>query len=212
MLTIHGRNTSSNVQTVMWTVAELGLEHRRLDVGGAFGGTDTADYRAMHPMGLVPVLEDGGTTVFESAAIVRYLAARYGSEAFWPADPATRAPLDAWAEWCRAHLLPTLTTKIFWQLVRTPPAKRDPAVLADGVATLGRLMPLVEARLGEAPYLGGASLSFADIFLGGGLYRYYTLEFERADLPRLRAYYDRLTERPAYHAHVMISYESLRAA
>ena len=87
MLTIHGRATSSHVQLVMWAVNELGLPHRRLDVGGAFGGTDTAEYRAMNPNGLVPVMRDKGQFLWESAAIVRYLGAAYGDEKFWPADP-----------------------------------------------------------------------------------------------------------------------------
>jgi len=59
MIQVYGRDSSANVQAVMWCVAELGLEHERLDVGGSFGGTDTAEYRAMNPMGLVPVLKDG---------------------------------------------------------------------------------------------------------------------------------------------------------
>ena len=87
MLTIWGRNTSSNVQTVMWAVAELGLEHERVDWGGAFGGNDAPDYRAMNPNGLIPVMRDGDTVLWESPVIVRYLGARYGDEAFWPSDP-----------------------------------------------------------------------------------------------------------------------------
>ncbi len=83
-LEIFGRNTSSNVQSVMWAVAELGLEHTRHDVGGAFGKTDTPEYRAMNPMGLVPAVKDGDLALFESSAIVRYLGAKYGDENFWP--------------------------------------------------------------------------------------------------------------------------------
>jgi len=211
MITVHGRTTSSNVQPVMWAVAELGLEHRRLDVGGKFGGNDTPEFRAMNPMGLIPVLEDGALSIFESAAILRYLGARYGSEAFWPRDPADRARLDQWAEWCKTSFLPELVYKVFWQLIRTPPAERDGAALASGEAALKRLMPMIEARLGDAPYLGGEELSFADVMLGSGLYRYFTLDFERTDTPRLEAYYARLTARPAYAEHVMVSYESLRA-
>ena len=72
MITIWGRTTSSNVQTVMWAIAELGLEHERIDAGGPFGGLDTPEFAAMNPNRLVPVLRDGGEYLWESASIVRY--------------------------------------------------------------------------------------------------------------------------------------------
>jgi glutathione S-transferase len=77
-LIVHGRASSSNVQAVMWGIAELGLDVDRRDVGGRFGGNDTPEFLAMNPMGKVPVLQDGDVTLFESAAILRYLVARYG--------------------------------------------------------------------------------------------------------------------------------------
>lgn len=210
MLSIWGRNTSSNVQIVMWAVAELGLEHRRIDWGGAFGGTDDPEYRGMNPNGLIPTIRDGDLVVWESGAILRYLAARYGDDVFWPRDPVERAPLDMWAEWIKTSFAPTLTGQVFWQLIRTPEAQRDRATIDDGVAKLKRLAMLLDGRLGEGPYLNGDRPCFADIMVGHVLYRYFTLDFQRADTPNLAAYYRRLQERPAYRDHVMISYESLR--
>ena len=77
-------------------------------------------------------------------------------------------------------------------------------------AKLKTLTPMIDARLGDGPFLNGEHLCFADIMLGHTLYRYYTLEFERAATPNLDAYYARLRERPAYVEHAMVSYESLR--
>src|SRR6056297_3180752 len=71
-LIVYGRANSVNVQAVMWTIAELGLPVIRHDVGHRNGGTDTPAYRAMNPMGKVPVLQDGDLTLLESAAIERY--------------------------------------------------------------------------------------------------------------------------------------------
>lgn len=210
MLTIWGRATSSNVQTVMWAVAELGLDHHRLDWGGAFGGNDDTDYRAMNPNGLIPVLRDGDTVLWESPVIVRYLGARYGDEGFWPSDPAVRAGLDMWAEWAKTSLAPELIYKVFWHLVRMPEDRRDMGVVAAGAAALAQLMPRLDARLEHGPYLGGTALSFADIIVGHVLYRYMTLDFEKAVTPSLDDYYARLCDRPAYRTHVMVSYESLR--
>jgi glutathione S-transferase len=211
MITVWGRASSSNVQVVMWAINELGLEHERIDWGGKFGGNDEPDYRAMNPNGLVPTIRDGDTVLWESQAILRYLGASYGGEGFWPQDPARRARLDMWSEWIKTSVVPTLVYSVFWQLIRTPKAERSQATIDEGAAKLKMLMQMVDARLGAGPFLNGQHLSFADISLGGTLYRYNTLDFERAKTPNLDAYYARLRERPAYTEHVMVSYESLRA-
>jgi glutathione S-transferase len=211
MITIHGRTTSSNVQLVMWTVEELRLPHERLDVGGAFGGTKTPEYLAMNPNALVPVLQDGEMTLFESAAILRYLGARYGSEPFWPKDPGKRAALDQWAEWAKTTFTHAMI-RMFTQLVRTRETERDAAAIESAADELARLAAIADKRIGEGPFLAGRDLTFADIPFSHLLYRYFTLPFERAATPHLDAYYKRLCERPAYARHVMVSYESLRVA
>ena len=210
MLKIWGRNTSSNVQIAMWAVGELGLAHERIDWGGKFGGNDDPEYRSMNPNGLIPTLKDGDVVVWESGAILRYLAARYGDEVFWPSDPARRAPLDMWAEWIKTSFAPPLTHQIFWQLIRTPAAERNRATIEDGIAKVKKLTAMLDARIGDGPYLNGDDLCFADVMVGHLLYRYFTLDFDRATAPNLEGYYARLQKRPAYREHVMVSYDSLR--
>ncbi len=207
---IWGRKTSSNVQTVMWTVAELGLDHVRHDAGGVFGGTDTNEFLTINPMGLVPAIRDDDLTLFESCAIVRYLAAKYGDESFWPANATTRAELDQWAEWSKTTVSKTIIYDVFWQLIRTPAADRDYESVERAIVTLGKLMAIAENRLGDDDYLGGGALSFADIIFGHTLYRYYTLDFDRPVTPVLDAYYERLTKRSAFAEHVMVDYSSLK--
>jgi glutathione S-transferase len=92
-----------------------------------------------------------------------------------------------------------------------PEAQRSAAAIAEGAAKLKTLMPMIDNRLGGRPFLNGDNLCFADIMLGQVLYRYYTLDFDRAVTPNLDAYYERLKQRPAYREHAMVSYESLRA-
>lgn len=210
MLNVLGRTTSSNVQTVMWLVAELGLPHTRKDFGGSFGGTDTPDFLAMNPMGRVPVIQDEDVTLFESQAILRYLAAKHGAEPFWPSDPVTRAPVDQWMEWAKGTFYPVLTYKIFWQLIRTAATDRDHALVAEGAAEIARLMSIAEAQIARHDWLAGDHISLADISFGTHLYRYYTVDFDRADLPALADYYERLKARPAYAKHAMVSFEPLR--
>ena len=84
MIKIWGRNTSVNVQKVMWAVGELKLAHERIDVGGAFGKNREAAYLAMNPNGLVPTLEEDDFILWESNTIVRYLAAKYGAGTLEP--------------------------------------------------------------------------------------------------------------------------------
>ena len=210
-ITVWGRKTSVNVQTVMWALAELGVECERLDFGGAFGGTDTAEYRAMNPNGLVPVIRDKGQFLWESAAIVRYLGAAYGDEKFWPADPLKRAAQDKWSEWIKTTFGPTFLTGVFWPMIAVKPERRDETALAAAVGRLKTFAGMLDARLAEGDYLGGDAPCFADMVVGAPLYRYFDLDIPRAETPHLRAYYDRLAARPAYAEHVMVSYDSLRA-
>ncbi|WP_146346465.1 glutathione S-transferase family protein [Phaeobacter marinintestinus] len=212
MLEIWGRKTSSNVQALMWAVGELNLPFTRHDIGHRFGGTDTPGFLALNPNGTVPVLRDGdGHTLWETGAILRYLAAQYGSDTFWPVAPSPRANVDKWAEWAKLNVAQTFTVPVFWRVVRTPADQQDPQVIQSAVTTLERSLAIAEAQLVKHDFLAGQDFTLADIQLGHVLYRYYDIAIDRAPMPALRSYYDRLTQRPAYRDHVMISYDELRA-
>ncbi len=210
-LTVYGRATSSNVQMVMWGLAELGLAAERLDYGHVYGGVDTPEFLAMNPNGRVPVLKDGDLVMFESAAILRYLAARYGDGgAFWPADPVARARVDTWAEWGKATFANAFTLPIFWSRVRTPAARRDEAALARGIAGFEEMLDILEGQL-SGPFVIGDAFSVADIVIGHVLFRWFDIDVPRRPRPVVEAYHARLCDRPGYREHVMISYEALRA-
>ncbi|MEM9099090.1 MAG: glutathione S-transferase family protein [Pseudomonadota bacterium] len=209
-ITVWGRATSSNVQVVMWAIGELGLEVTRHDIGHTYGGTDTPEYLAMNPNGKVPTIRDGDLVLYESQAILRYLAAKYGDAHFWPKDLAIRAELDLWCEWIRTTFQPEFNYKIFWQKVRIGAADRDEAQIARDAEKLKPLVAQLDTRLGAGPYLNGDHLSWADIVVGHLLYRYATVDFDKAATPNLDAYYQSLTDRPAYAEHAMVSYEPLR--
>jgi glutathione S-transferase len=204
MLTVHGRASSLNVQAVMWTLAELGLEADRRDVGFGFGGNDTPEFLTMNPNGLVSVLQDEHVTMFESAAIVRYLAARHGRFPFWPEDPVARAPIDMWAEWGKVTLQPSFLRPVFW------PALHGEPVPQPALAAFERNLDILESRLGGGPWLLGRDFTLADVEVGLPLYRYFTVNIPRRERPNVAAYYGRLCERPPYAEHVMVSYDILR--
>ena len=210
MLIVWGRTSSSNVQAVLWCIAELGLEHERIDAGFRYGVVDTPAYRAMNPNGKVPTIRDGdGPPLWESGAILRYLAGRYGADPFWPAAPHARAQVDQWAEWAKVNVAQAFTAPIFWQVVSVPAPRRDPAAIAEAVQALERLLVVADARLAGSTYLCGESLTLADIQLGHVLHRYRTIDIERTELPNLDRYYETLTARPAYRDTVMVSYAEL---
>jgi glutathione S-transferase len=211
MLTIWGRRTSSNVQALMWCVGELGLPCHRHDAGHRYGGTDTPEFRAMNPNGTVPVLRDGdGPPLWETGAILRYLATRYAGPPFWPSEPAARAHVDRWAEWAKINVALNFTAPVFWRVVRTAPTRRDPDAIAAALRLLDPFLDIAEAQLARHAFLAGPDFTLADIQLGHLLFRYFDIPIARPDRPALRRYHDALLTRPAYREHVAISYEELR--
>jgi len=211
MIRVYGRRNSSSVQLVMWTINELGLEHERLDFGHGHASTRTESYLEMNPMGRVPVILDGRVCMFESAAILRYLAATYGTDEFWPSDPARRGPLDTWAEWGKG-IFTEAVLEVFVYDVRLSPNTRDPQILRDATAKLIPLAEMLDQRIAKGPWLDGDRFSFADIACGHILHRYYGLKWPRPELANLGGYYERLQTRPAFRNHAMVSYEALRGS
>ena len=211
MLTVWGRKSSSNVQALMWCIGELGLAYERLDVGHKYGGNDTPEFLAMNPNGTVPVLRDGeGEPIFETGAILRYLADRYAGPPFWPEALAARTQVDMWTEWSKINIALNFTAPIFWRVVRTAPRDCDEAAIRQAVAVLAKKLDIAEDRLERQAFLAGNDLTLADIQFGHVLYRYFDIDFERPEHPALWRYYERLSERPAFREHVMVSYEELR--
>lgn len=210
MLKVWGRRSSANVQKVMWLVGELALPHEHIPASGDFGGLDTPAFRAMNPHGKVPVIQDGAVVVWESHAILRYLAAAHGEGRFWPADPAARAPIDGWMDWAQTALQPAFLSGVFWGGYRTPQAQRDKPAVARALEETVRCLTRADAQLAERPFLVGETLSLADIAIGAHLYRYFELELDRPALPRLEAWYGRLQARPAYREHVMVPFGELK--
>lgn len=211
MLKVWGRASSSNVQKVMWTIAELGLPCDRVDLGGHFGGLDSEDYGRINPNRLVPTVEfDDGLVMFESNAIVRTLARRDAGRRLWPNEPKAEALTDMWAEWAQLNVT-AHSTALFWAVVRTAPSKRNPELISRHLGALTKSLTIAEANLARTRYLAGDSLTIADINFASTLYRYFEMEIDRADLPHLQRYYDALVDRPSYATHVMVDFSSLVA-
>ena len=210
MLKVWGRRSSFNVQKVLWLVAELQLPHEHIPAGGSFGRLNGPAFRRLNPHGRVPVLQDGDLAVWESHAILRYLAARYGGERFWPSDPADRARIEGWMDWSQTALQPDFLMGVFWGYYRTPEARRDRPAIERSLRLCAEHFRLLDGVLATQDFLAGDHLSLADIPSGMSLYRYFELDIDRPPLPHVEAWYQRLRLRPAYRTHVMIPFEELR--
>jgi glutathione S-transferase len=195
VLRIWGRISSVNVQKVVLTADELGLDYERKDAGGAFGIVATPEYRRMNPNSLVPVIEDDGFVLWESNAIVRYLAAKHSPGALWPDDLKRRADIDRWMDWQATTFTPAMRDA-FWQLVRVDPDKRDAAVIEVSRAASEKAAALLDAHLEGRDFVAGDAFSPADIVLGCAAHRWLNLPLAREPRPQMARWYAALKARP----------------
>lgn len=208
MLKIWGRTNSSNVQKVLWLCEELGLAFDRVDIGGAFGGNKEPAYLALNPNGLVPTIEDNGLVLWESNSILRYLAGQYGAAkpataTLLPATPATRADVERWMDWQISTLNGPVGT-IFIGLVRTPPEKRDAGAIEAGRKGAAAAFDILDRHLAGRDFVGGSNFTIGDIPAGIAAWRWFNLPVERPNQPHLRAWYERLLQRPGYKKYVAL--------
>lgn len=202
MLKLWGRVNSSNVQKVLWLCEELNIPYERTEAGMQFGVVNEPAYRTMNPNGRVPTIDDEGFVLWESNAIVRYLAAKHAPNALYPADLKVRADADRWMDWATSTLGGVIVP-VFWTLIRTPAEKRDATKLAADVKALGDVMGALEQGLQGRKYVAGDAFSIGDIPVGINTYRFFALDIARPSLPNVEAWYKRLCERPAYQEWIM---------
>ena len=190
------------MQKVVWTLSELGIEFTREDVGGPYGGNHTPEYLRMNPNGLVPTVIDGDLVMWESNAVCRYICNKFGGERLYPKAPERRVLVERWMDWQLSTIVPALVP-LFMMLVRTPEAKRDPAMIAKLRGEAEEPFKILERHLAGRTYLEGDDATLADIGPAIWTYRWFTLGYGDQS-GHLGAWYRRMAERPAYREHIMI--------
>ena len=201
MLTLLGKPSSINVRKVLWTCAEIGLDYQLQPWGDAGMPTSAPEFLRLNPRGLVPVLLDDGETLWESHTICRYLAARHERYDLLPAQALARAHVEKWMDW-QATELNNAWRYAFMALVRNSPAHTDVQAIAASVASWNGMMAILEQRLQETgAFVAGADFTLADVVLGLSVHRWAAAPLAHADLPAVRAYYERLSLRPGFMAH-----------
>ena len=196
MLHIWGRISSINVRKVVWAAQELGVPFQRTDAGGAFGIVTTPEYLRINPHALVPTLQDGSLTLWESNVIVRYLCTQYPRDGLLPASVAERFEAEQWMDW-QQTTVNGAGRNAFVQLVRTPAEKRQPDLIRQSNAAMEPLMGLLDRRLAQRAFMLGDRFSMADIPLGCEAHRWLGLPQARPAWPHLERWFSALCARPA---------------
>ena len=203
MLKIWGRANSSNLKKVTWLCEEMALPYERIDAGMSFGVVNTPEYRKLNPNGLVPTIDDDGFILWESNAIVRYLAAKHSAGKLWPADLKERADSDRWMDWCATTLWPAFRP-VFWNLIRTPADKRSQAEIDAGVKGTTDVLSRLDGRLAGRKFIAGDQLTIGDIAFGPIVYLVQNVMPEKPKFANYDAWYARISDRPAFRKVVAL--------
>lgn len=193
MRKLWGRANSGNVQKAMWALDELGLPYERVDAGGAHGVVDDPAYRALNPNGLVPVLEEEGFALWESNAILRYLAASHGGPLALPEDVRERARVDQWLDWQTTSFMPAMRDA-FWQTFRAK--EPDASLIAASVAKTERCAAVLDRHLDGRSFMVGDRFGIADIAVGCAAHRWMSLPIEKTERPNLTRWLSVISKRP----------------
>ena len=212
MMRLWGRTSSLNVQKVTWCLGELGKvegrDYERVDAGLAFGVNNTPEYKQLNPNGLVPTLVDGDFVLWESHAIVRYLASLYGMDRLMPGNLQVRADSDRWMDWTHTTLWTSLRLT-FIGLTRTPEAQWDLPAVSKAYQDTSKALLALDQALSTQTYCAGPQFSMGDITLGVTVHRWMWLPERypqqlgaRPELPSVMRWYREISARPAFQASV----------
>ena len=191
-LRIIGKASSINVRKVLWACEEMGV---------AFDRSNEGPELAHNPNGLVPVIVDGDFVLWESNTILRYLAGRHGASMLLPTEPRARAGVEKWIDW-QATEFNTAWRYAFMALARRHPDYDDARQIEASSREWARMVGILEMQLVQTKaFVAGPSFTLADIPIGLSVNRWFLTPMNRPSFPAVEAYYDRLSERPAFLKH-----------
>ena len=206
MITLYGNDHSSCVQKVVWALEELKLPYKRIDKGGSFGGLDDPEYLKLNPNRLIPTLDDDGFVLWESGAILCYLAARYGQGTLYPRDPRGQGEAYRWVFWqtstVRGAIMPLYLQWRIWK-----PEYRHLEEMERMRRGMEPIWRIIENHLEGRPYLAGETFSMADIPMGIMAHWWYSFPIDHFDLPRMADWHRRLLQRSAFQTAVAKPYD-----
>jgi glutathione S-transferase len=183
---------------VVWHCEEIGIDYQLESVEMFSDAMKRPEYLAIHPLGKVPAIEDDGFVLWETGAILQYLDAKYGKATLIPPrDTEAGALAIQWMEYGE-NPLTLIMGEIAAHSGPMPEKWRIPALVDRGREIASSLVGVVERALGEGSWILGDTFSAADIMLTYGLGIAGYLGHVNDETPRVRAYCERATARPAY--------------
>lgn len=201
MLTILGKASSINVRKVLWTCGEIKLAYQREDWGSGFQSTENPGFLALNPNAMVPVIKDENFVLWESNTICRYLADKHGRHDLLPTLAQGRAQVEQWMDW-QATELNNSWRYAFLALVRLNPAYSDPEQRQASIQSWNRHMGILERQLNSTgTFVAGNTFTLADVVMGLSVNRWWMTPMDKPDYPAVAAYYQRLSQRPAFMEH-----------
>jgi glutathione S-transferase len=194
MIRVLGRQTSGNVQKVLFLLEELGLKYSREDYGRQFNNTNTDAYRKMNPNMKVPTLVDGDTITWESNTILRYLSALHGPQ-LTGATPAEKTQVERWMDWMLAALnAPYLAV---FKDAKKPAAERG-ADFAAQAADLVAQLKILDGHIAGKAFFALDRLTLADIALAPVVKRCLEFPIERPQMAEIERWMKAIEARAAF--------------
>ena len=192
---------NSRAGRIVWLFEELGLEYELNKMAFHPKDLKSEEHRRRHPLGRVPVLDDGDVSLYESGAIVEYVLARYGDGGLKPASDAAEFPeYLQWFHYCEGMMMPPINT-IMVHTVLLPPERRNEETLGQAQRLLSKSLAPVETALEGREYLIGG-FSAADIMLGHSIFMASRLGRVSDEMPNLKGYVKRIEARPAFQTAI----------
>ncbi len=209
MIKVWGRQTSICTQRVLWCLEDVELPYDLVLTSGTmgpqghvskggkpFGGADTSEYLQMNPVGRIPTIDDGGFILWDSNAILMYLALKYAPH-LHEEDIGVFSQASAWMSWSNEYLDPPLA-HLVQNLVRWPQSQRDPAVARKWNDAMAGSLEILDRHLATRSYVAGNQPGIAEFSIAPGIHRWFLFDLDRPSLPHLEAWHARLSERPAF--------------
>lgn len=206
---IYGRDTSYNVQKVLWLLEELNVEYRHIQLGGKFGGTESEEFKRLNPMRKVPVLVDGDNVVWESNTILRYLVNAYGDGEWREERAYERSKYERWMDWSQCQFDPAFVG-VFWGYYRTPDDLRDMNAVNESIDRCLNCLAKLDEQLKDKEYLMGDRLTLADIATGVFIYRLVQIGLDIKLPKHVARWFQRLKNLPGYQKWVMRDFSELK--
>lgn len=198
MLKLLGRQTSGNVQKVIFALEEIGVPYIREDYGRDFGNTTTEAYGKLNPTRKVPTLVDGSAVIWESNTILRYLAAAY-APTLTGATPADRSEVERWMDWLLAAVNAAFLG--VFREAKKKPEERGPEFAVASTELVNQLK-ILEGHLSGLQFIALGRFTIADAALAPIVKRCVAFPIERPALPGIAKWLAKIEARPAFQVAV----------